>query len=65
MILTAAGLTLALAAVGRIRPTPRRFLCGAPSSVFGMEIQNEWTAFRDQFSDNFRVIMRENIRVLA
>ena len=48
----------------RYYPTQKRF-ANAILKFFRETIPNEWKAFRDQVSDNFRVITHEKIRVLG
>ena len=48
----------------RYYPTQKRF-ANAILKFFRETIPNEWKAFRDQVSDNFRVITHEKIRILG
>jgi hypothetical protein len=45
-------------------PTQKQF-ANAILTFFRETIPNEWTSFRDQVSDNFRVINHDKFRVLA
>ena len=45
-------------------PTQKQF-ANAILKFFRETIPNEWTSFRDQVSDNFRVISHDKFRVLA